>query len=149
VALYYITVTSRYADFGKSLADTRFFEKKIPLVHKYKPHEVRFWAARFFSGPKIRASQGLAVESIRTIFQFLIVLQTTVYTAERFVIQWNFFDLKNPRFIIESGFKSRAVSNQERVIMARVWYLKVGYNLPNCYQKFSYSAVYQKIPKSL
>ena len=35
-------------------------------------------------------------------------IQTAVYTAERFVIPWNFSDLKNLRFIIESGFKSRA-----------------------------------------
>ena len=27
---------------NKSIEDTRFFGKKIPLVHKYKPHEVRF-----------------------------------------------------------------------------------------------------------
>ena len=37
------------------------FWKKIHLVHRYKPHEVRFWAARFFSGTKIRVSRGLAV----------------------------------------------------------------------------------------
>ena len=58
------------------------------------------------------------LESIRTIFQFLIVLQTAVYTAERFVIQWNFFDLKNPRFIIESGFKSRAGYNGARTVFS-------------------------------
>ena len=27
---------------NKSLEGTRFFEKRIPLVHRYKPHEVRF-----------------------------------------------------------------------------------------------------------
>ena len=43
-----------------SLAATLFFEKKIHSVHRYKPQEVRFWAARFFSGTKIRVSQGLA-----------------------------------------------------------------------------------------
>ena len=59
------------------------------------------------------------LESIRTIFQFLIVLQTAVYTAERFIIQWNFSDLKNPRFIIESGFKSRAGYNGARTVF---WY---------------------------
>ena len=50
------------------------------------------------------------------IFQFLIVIQTAVYIAERFVIQWNFSDLKNPRFIIESGFKSRAGYNGARTV---------------------------------
>ena len=50
------------------------------------------------------------------IFQFLILIQTAVYTAERFVIQWNFSDLKNPRFIIESGFKSRAGYNGARTV---------------------------------
>ena len=28
--------------FNKSLEDTRFFEKKSHLVHRYKPHEARF-----------------------------------------------------------------------------------------------------------
>ena len=46
----------------------------------------------------------------------MIVLQTAVYTAERFVIQWNFSDLKNPRFIIESGFKSRAGYDDTRTV---------------------------------
>ena len=46
---------------AKSLGDTLFLERKIPVVHKYKPHEVRFWAALFFSGTKIRVSRGLAV----------------------------------------------------------------------------------------
>ena len=50
------------------------------------------------------------------IFQFLIVIQTAVYIAERFVIQWNFSDLKNLRFIIESGFKSRAGYNGARTV---------------------------------
>ena len=50
------------------------------------------------------------------IFQYLIVLQTAVYIAERFVMQWNFSDLKNPRFIIESGFKSRAGYNGARTV---------------------------------
>ena len=48
---------------NKSLEVTRFFEKKITLVHKYKPHEARFCAARFFSGTKNRVSRGLAVLS--------------------------------------------------------------------------------------
>ena len=46
---------------NKSLEDTLFFEKKYHLVHRYKPHEARFCAARFFSGTKIRVSRGLAV----------------------------------------------------------------------------------------
>ena len=33
----------------------------ICSVHRYKPHEERFCTARFFSGPKIRVSRGLAV----------------------------------------------------------------------------------------
>ena len=36
---------------------------------------------------------------------------SAVYTAERFVLQKNFSGPQNPRFIIESGFKSRAVFN--------------------------------------
>ena len=50
-------------------------------------------------------------------FSIFIVLQTAVYIAERFVIQWNFSDLKNPRFIIESGFKSRAGYNGARTVL--------------------------------
>ena len=60
---------------------------------------------------------------IRTIFQFLIVLQTAVYTAERFEMPRNFSDLKNPRFIIESGFKSRAGYNGARTVFNRDIYL--------------------------
>ena len=48
---------------------------------------------------------------------FLIVLQTAVYIAERFIIHWNFSDLKNPRFIIQSGFKSRAGYNGARTVI--------------------------------
>ena len=48
----------------------------------------------------------------------MIVLQTGVYNAERFVIRWNFYDLKNPRFIIKSGFKSRAGYNGARTVYA-------------------------------
>ena len=44
----------------------------------------------------------------------VIVLQTAVYIAEPFIIQWNFSDLKNPRFIIESSFKSRVGYNGAR-----------------------------------
>ena len=32
-------------------------------------------------------------------------------------VQWNFFDLKNPRFLIESGFKSRAGYNGARTVI--------------------------------
>ena len=53
-------------------------------------------------------------------FSIFIVLQTAVYIAERFVIQWNFSDLKNPRFIIESGFKSRAGYNGVRTVVKKV-----------------------------
>ena len=49
---------------NKSLEDTLFFGKKIILVHRYKPHEARFCAARFFSGTKNRVSRGLAVIQI-------------------------------------------------------------------------------------
>ena len=35
--------------------------------------------------------------------KILIVIQTAVYIADRVVIQWNFSNLKNPRFQIESG----------------------------------------------
>ena len=51
------------------------------------------------------------------IFQFLIVIQTTVYAAERFILHWNLFDLRNPRFIIESGFKSRKGYNGARTVI--------------------------------
>ena len=47
---------------------------------------------------------------------FFYNIQTAVYTAARFVIQWNFSDLKNPRFIIKSGFKSRAGYNGARTV---------------------------------
>ena len=56
-------------------------------------------------------------------------LQTAVYNAERSVIQWNFFGLKNPRFIIESGFKSRAGYNDtRRVGKLNAAYLKSLFN---------------------
>ena len=54
---------------NKSLEDTLFFEKKSHLVHRYKPHEARFCAARFFPGTKIRVSQGLAVVSLKNLIQ--------------------------------------------------------------------------------
>ena len=59
--LYYITVTLRYADFEQKPWRYTVFWKKSHLVHKYKPHEARFCAARFFSGTKNSVSQGLAV----------------------------------------------------------------------------------------
>ena len=37
-------------------SNTRYY---FPLVHRYKPHEVRFWAALSFSGTKNRVSRGL------------------------------------------------------------------------------------------
>ena len=40
-----------------------------------------------------------------------------VYTAERFILQRNFSEPKNPRFIIESGFKSRAGHNGARTVV--------------------------------
>ena len=46
-----------------------------------------------------------------------IVIQTAVYTAERLVLHWNFSEPKNPRFIIESGFKSRASNNGARTVI--------------------------------
>ena len=46
------------------------------------------------------------------------VIQTAVYIAERFVIHRSFSDLENPRFIIESGFKSRAGNNGARTVFA-------------------------------
>ena len=52
---------------NKSLEDTLIFEKKSHLVHRYKPHEARFCAARFFSGTKIRVSRGLAVNQNITL----------------------------------------------------------------------------------
>ena len=39
-----------------------------------------------------------------------------VYNAERFILQGNFSESKNPRFIIESGFKSRAGYNGARTV---------------------------------
>jgi hypothetical protein len=57
---------------NKNLEVTRFFEKIITLVHKYKPHEARFCAARFFSGTKNHVSRGLAVlKNRQDIFTYL------------------------------------------------------------------------------
>jgi hypothetical protein len=39
----------------------------------------------------------------------------------------NFSGPQNPRIIIKSGFKSRVVSNQERVLMAPVRYLNMAH----------------------
>ena len=65
---------------NKSLEVTRFFEKKITLVHRYKPHEARFCAARFFSGPKNRVSRGLAVFININLFLY-INDQSALYSA--------------------------------------------------------------------
>ena len=43
-------------------------------------------------------------------------LEAAVYIAERVVLQGNFSEPKNPRFIIESGFKSRAGNNGARTV---------------------------------
>ena len=48
------------------------------------------------------------------------VIQTAVYIAERFVIHRSFSDLENPRFIIESGFKSRAGNNGAHTV-DKIW----------------------------
>ena len=73
--LYYITITSRSTE---ALKLHCFLKKKSPSVHRYKPHEVRFWAARFFSGTKNSVSQGLAVFSKHsgnlTLIKFLIAM---------------------------------------------------------------------------
>ena len=53
------TCNARILD--KSLEATRFLKKKITLLHRYKPQEAQFCAARFFSGTKNRVSRGLAV----------------------------------------------------------------------------------------
>ena len=42
-----------------------------------------------------------------------------VYIAERFIFTRNFFESQNPRFIIKSGFKSRAGYNGARTVIAR------------------------------
>ena len=63
---------------NKSLEDTLFFEKKSHLVHRYKPQEARFCAARFFPGTKIRVSQGLAVTKLLAIDQ---LYTATVYDS--------------------------------------------------------------------
>ena len=45
-------------------------------------------------------------------------------------MQWNFSDLKNPRFIIESGFKSRAGYIGARTVI--VFNLRYQFRLPYC-----------------
>ena len=57
-----------------------------------------------------------SIKDFKLDFIEWFVIQTAVYNAERFVMQWNFSDLKNPRFIIESGFKSRAGYNGARTV---------------------------------
>ena len=46
----------------------------------------------------------------------IIIILAAVYIAERFELHGNFFELQNPRFIIESGFKSRAGYNGARTV---------------------------------
>ena len=69
-----------------------------------------------FLGGKKRGKQG--AWSLYLSKSVKIGEKAAVYTAERFVIQETFLSLKI------RGLYSRAVSNQERVIMVRVWYLK-------------------------
>ena len=58
----------------------------------------------------------------------------TVYTAERFVLQEKNSEPQNPRFIIESGFKSRAVYNGARLvhIIIIIIYLFSFLFIPDC-----------------
>ena len=44
------------------------------------------------------------------------MILAAVYIAERLELQGNFFEPQNPRFIIESGFKSRAGYNGARTV---------------------------------
>ena len=46
-----------------------------------------------------------------------------VYAAERFVYTKNFSEPQNPRFIIKSGFKSRAGYNGARTVVDYFWQL--------------------------
>ena len=46
----------------------------------------------------------------------IIIILAAVYIAERLELQGNFFEPQNPRFIIESGFKSRAGYNGARTV---------------------------------
>ena len=52
----------------------------------------------------------------RSNYDNIITILAAVYTAERFELQGNFFEPQNPRFIIESGFKSRAGYNGARTV---------------------------------
>ena len=46
----------------------------------------------------------------------IIIILAAVYIAERLELHGNFFEPQNPRFIIESGFKSRAGYNGARTV---------------------------------
>ena len=59
-----------------------------------------------------------------------------VYIAEWFIFTRNFFESQNPRFIIESGFKSRAGYNGARTVVSfqtlhtkKIWENKTRYIL--------------------
>ena len=45
-----------------------------------------------------------------------MIILAAVYISERFELQGNFFEPQNPRFIIESGFKSNAGWDGTRMI---------------------------------
>ena len=47
----------------------------------------------------------------------MLIKLYAVYTAERFVLQENFSETKNPRFIIESSFKSTAGYDGARTVI--------------------------------
>ena len=137
----------RYADFGQKPWRYTVFEKKSPLVHKYKPYEVRFWATRFFSGPKNSVSQGLAVHDRK------INVETI----------WNFHDfttsINNSRnYSRKYGMKMLPKTNTkfiEKKIRIRTF--KLGWWIPEILRKFvieewlavsssSSHALYYKIP---
>ena len=50
----------------------------------------------------------------------IIIILAAVYIAERLELQGNFFEPQNPRFIIESGFKSRAGYNGARTVYEEI-----------------------------
>ena len=90
----------------------------------YKPRIFKIRKVSLNHKPLCNINRGLySIGIIRNIsfedFIATLQLQTAVYTAERFIIQWNFFCLKNLRFIIESGFKSRAGYNGARTVCAK------------------------------
>ena len=65
----------------KALKLRGFWKIKITLVHRYKPHEARFWAARFFSGTKKPGISRPCCISLRLLinsFCFLILSCTEI-----------------------------------------------------------------------